>query len=134
MASCAGGSCVALRLRPGAWRRGMVGLSTTVSRPSGLQVWAIARASLIRSVWLSSLYSEGDRAIQRPGTPAGTATAAASSNGASQRLCPVQAIPASAPAAMPVPPSSRSASTGVRANSAATTARLPTPAPRMSKA
>src|SRR5450759_38517 len=37
MPSWDGGSVTALRLRPGAWRSGTSGLSTTVSRPRGLE-------------------------------------------------------------------------------------------------
>ena len=48
--SCGGGSVLAFRLRPGACRSGTVGLSTTLSRPSGLDRSAIMWVSLTSSI------------------------------------------------------------------------------------
>ena len=62
--NCGGGSAVALRLNPGAWRNGMRGLSTTLTRPSGLERCSTTRAWGMRRVCDSPLYGDITGATQ----------------------------------------------------------------------
>ena len=82
----------ALRLKPGAWRNGTCGLSTTVTRPSGLERSATMRAPPICSVWLSSLYSDG-----REARPVRRERTKASASAAPQQRSPDRARPPAQP-------------------------------------
>src|SRR2546425_5591156 len=56
--NCGGGSATLLRLRSGAYRKGMVGLRTTVRTPSGLECSLRISAPGTRRAWLRPLYSD----------------------------------------------------------------------------
>ena len=98
-----GGPALAFRLRPGAWRNGTAGLSTTLSRPRGLERSAITRAWGTWRARLRPLYGEGRGAIQSPGQANGTVSARAASSPAGH-LEPGPAKAITAAAASPRPP------------------------------
>ncbi len=131
--SCAGGSAVAFRLSPGAWRSGTRGLSTTCRRPRGLERRSSTRASGTRRVCTRPLYGESSSC--RPASEASSSTPAAGRKAsAPARGRSPSSHQAAAAAITPSAPIASRAVMGKSTNSVAITPRLPRPAPMRSAA
>ncbi len=128
-----GGSASAPRLRPGAWRSGRRGFSTTASQPRGLERSRTICAPVMRRLWLSDLYGDTAGRTLAPASTRVAATASASAVTAPRwrwRISQAASAAATAPSTAVAP----SADMGKSTNSAATAATLPTPAPSRSAA
>jgi hypothetical protein len=110
----------------------VLGLSTTLTRPSGLKRCSITRAWGTRSACDSALYGDIAGASQLSESSQGSAASETSSaNG--DRRAPPHSSQATAAATAPTLPIAFSASSGDSTNSSATIATLPAAAPTMSK-